>query len=85
MAHKKGQGSTRNGRDSKPKYRGIKIYGGQQVKAGGIIVRQLGSRFRPGVNTRLGKDFTLFSTVAGVVRFGTSRRVHVDAVAAAAE
>jgi len=83
MAHKKGQGSTRNGRDSKPKYRGIKIYGGQQVRAGAIIVRQLGSRFRAGVNTRLGKDFTLFSTVDGVVRFGTARRVHVDVVAAA--
>ena len=85
MAPKKGQGSTRNGRSSKPKYRGIKIYGGQTVPAGGIIVRQLGSRFRAGVNTRLGKDFTLFSTAHGVVRFGTGRRVHVDPVAAAAE
>jgi large subunit ribosomal protein L27 len=83
MAHKKGQGSTRNGRDSNPKYRGIKIYGGQQVRAGGIIVRQLGSRFRAGRNTRLGRDFTLFSTVDGVVRFGTGRRVHVEPATAA--
>ena len=78
MAHKKGQGSTRNGRSSRPQYRGIKVYGGQQIRAGGIIVRQLGTRFHPGVNTRLGGDFTLFSTVDGVVRFGTRRRVHVD-------
>jgi large subunit ribosomal protein L27 len=80
MAHKKGQGSTRNGRDSKPQFRGIKVYGGQTVPAGGIIVRQLGTKFHAGVNTRLGGDYTLFATAAGVVRFGTRRRVHVDPI-----
>ncbi len=80
MAHKKGQGSTRNGRDSNPKYRGVKRYGGERVTAGTIIVRQLGTKFHAGRNTRLGRDFTLFATVDGVVRFGTRRRVHVDAV-----
>jgi large subunit ribosomal protein L27 len=82
MAHKKGQGSTKNGRDSNPQYRGIKIYGGQTVKSGSIIVRQLGSRFKAGRNTRLGRDFTLFATSDGVVTYGTGRRVHVDPVAA---
>jgi len=80
MAHKKGQGSTKNGRNSSPQYRGIKVYGGQSVKAGGIIVRQLGSRFRAGRNTRLGKDYTLFSTAAGIVEFGSGRRVNVNPV-----
>ena len=80
MAHKKAGGSTKNGRDSNPQFRGIKLYGGQAAKAGSIIVRQLGSRFKPGVNTRLGKDYTLFATAAGVVRFGAGRRVHVDLV-----
>jgi large subunit ribosomal protein L27 len=84
MAHKKGQGSTRNGRSSNPQYRGIKMYGGQFVPAGGIIVRQLGSRFKAGVNTKLGKDWTLFATAPGVVRFGTGRRIHVDPIAVAA-
>ncbi len=82
MAHKKGQGSTRNGRDSNAQHRGIKVYGGSAVNAGAIIVRQLGSRFRAGRNTRLGRDYTLFATAAGVVLFGTGRRVHVDPVAA---
>ncbi len=87
MAHKKGQGSTRNGRNSNPQFRGIKIYGGQTVKSGCIIVRQLGTRFHPGRNTRLGRDYTLFATAPGVVSFGTGRRIHVDPVAetAAAE
>ena len=85
MAHKKGQGSTRNGRDSNPQYRGIKIYGGQTIRAGAIIVRQLGSKFKAGRNTRLGKDWTLFATAAGVVKFGTGRRVHVDPVPVIAE
>jgi len=82
MAHKKGQGSTKNGRDSKAQFRGIKIYGGQNVTSGTIIVRQLGSRFKSGRNTSLGRDFTLFATADGVVSFGTGRRVHVDPVAA---
>lgn len=81
MAHKKGQGSTRNGRDSNPQHRGIKIYGGERVVAGNIIVRQCGTRFHPGNNTALGRDFTLFATADGVVRFGTRRRIHVDPVA----
>jgi large subunit ribosomal protein L27 len=78
MAHKKGQGSTRNGRDSNPQYRGVKRYGGQVVTAGTIIVRQCGTPFRAGTNVGQGKDFTLYSLVDGTVRFGTGRRVFVD-------
>ena len=63
MAHKKGQGATRNGRDSRPQFRGVKAYGGQRVKAGAILVRQCGTRFRPGRNVGLGGDYTLFSVV----------------------
>ncbi len=69
MAHKKGQGATRNGRDSNPQYRGVKIYAGQTVRAGNIIVRQVGSTFHAGNNVGLGKDFTLWSRIDGVVRF----------------
>jgi large subunit ribosomal protein L27 len=76
MAHKKGQGSTRNGRDSNPKYRSIKLFGGETVKAGGIIVRQCGTKFFPGKNTRLGRDYTLFATAAGIVQFA-GRKVNV--------
>ena len=82
MAHKKGVGSTQNGRDSNPQFRGIKAYGGQRVNAGSIIVRQVGSKFHPGRNVRQGKDYTLFSIVEGVVRFQTNGRVHVDVAAA---
>jgi large subunit ribosomal protein L27 len=82
MAHKKGVGSTQNGRDSNPQFRGIKAYGGQRVNAGSIIVRQVGSKFHPGRNVRQGKDYTLFSIVEGVVRFQTNGRVHVDVPAA---
>jgi large subunit ribosomal protein L27 len=78
MAHKKGQGSTRNGRDSNPQFRGVKRYGGQAVTAGTIIVRQCGTVFRAGRNVGQGKDFTLYSLVEGTVRFGTGRRVFVD-------
>ena len=77
MAHKNGQGSSRNGRDSNPQYRGVKLYGGQTVKAGGIIVRQCGTKFHAGVNVGMGKDYTLFALKPGVVEFGTQRRVHV--------
>ena len=77
MAHKKGQGSSRNGRDSNPQYRGVKLYGGQTVKAGGIIVRQCGTKFHPGVNVGMGKDFTLFALKPRLVEFGTRRRVNV--------
>ncbi|MEC9441633.1 MAG: 50S ribosomal protein L27 [Myxococcota bacterium] len=73
MAHKKGQGSTRNGRDSNPQYRGVKRYGGQWVNAGGIIVRQVGSTFHAGDNVGTGKDYTLFSLVDGTVEFRTRR------------
>ena len=69
MAHKKAGGSTRNGRDSNPKFLGVKKYGGQSVIAGNIIVRQRGTKFRPGLNVGIGKDDTIFSKVVGQVRF----------------
>ncbi|MCS6799946.1 MAG: 50S ribosomal protein L27 [Myxococcota bacterium] len=72
MAHKKGQGATRNGRDSQPKYRGVKVFGGQSVKAGSILVRQVGTRFHPGANVGLGRDFTLWSRIDGIVKFERS-------------
>ena len=78
MAHKKGQGSSRNGRDSNPQFRGVKRFGGQAVGPGTILVRQCGTRFRPGANVGLGSDYTLFSKVAGRVRFQSNRKVHVD-------
>lgn len=69
MAHKKGQGSTRNGRDSNPQYRGVKLYGGQFAKAGSIIVRQCGTKFHPGFNVGMGKDYSLFAKADGIVEF----------------
>ncbi len=89
MAHKKGQGSTRNGRDSNPQYLGIKRFGGEQVTGGSIIVRQRGTKFFPGTNVGRGKDDTLFAKVGGVVKFQDRGRhgrfVHVlPAVAPAA-
>ncbi|MEP7008949.1 MAG: 50S ribosomal protein L27 [Acidobacteriota bacterium] len=69
MAHKKGQGSTRNGRDSNPQYLGIKRFGGEQVTGGSIIVRQRGTKFFPGTNVGRGKDDTLFAKIGGVVKF----------------
>lgn len=69
MAHKKGQGSTRNGRDSNAQYRGVKVFGGQDIKSGGIIVRQVGSTVHAGRNVGTGKDYTLFAKVDGVVKF----------------
>ena len=69
MAHKKGVGSSRNGRDSNPKYLGVKRFGGQFVRAGNILVRQRGTRFHPGKNVRRGSDDTLFAVADGVVRF----------------
>jgi large subunit ribosomal protein L27 len=77
MAHKKAAGSSRNGRDSAGQRRGVKIFGGQRVKAGNIIVRQLGTQFHPGENVRVGKDYTLFAKIDGVVayeRHGRSRQ-----------
>jgi large subunit ribosomal protein L27 len=73
MAHKKGQGSTRNGRDSNPQYRGVKKGDGQVVRAGNILVRQLGTRFHAGQNVGTGRDWTLFSLIDGKVRFETFR------------
>ena len=69
MAHKKGVGSSRNGRDSKPKYLGVKEFGGEAVKAGSILVRQRGTPFHPGVNVGKGKDDTLYSLIEGFVKF----------------
>jgi large subunit ribosomal protein L27 len=69
MAHKKGAGSTKNGRDSNSKRRGVKRFGGQLVSAGSILIRQCGTRFHPGNNVGLGRDYTLFSLVDGVVKF----------------
>jgi large subunit ribosomal protein L27 len=77
MAHKKAGGSSRNGRDSNGQRRGVKRYGGQTVKAGNILVRQLGTRIHPGVNVGLGKDYTLFAKINGIVayeRLGRSRK-----------
>jgi large subunit ribosomal protein L27 len=73
MAHKKGQGSSRNGRDSQGQRRGVKVFGGQTVTAGAILVRQLGTRIHPGRNVGLGKDYTLFALRDGVVQYGKSR------------
>ena len=78
MAHKKGQGSSRNGRDSNPQFRGVKRYGGQAVTPGTILVRQCGTRFHAGHNVGMGNDYTLFSKVEGTVRFQSNRRIHVD-------
>lgn len=77
MAHKKGQGSTRNGRDSNAQRRGIKAYAGEFVTAGSIIVRQCGTKFHAGLNVKRAKDDTLFSLIDGFVEFGTGRKVHV--------
>ncbi len=76
MAHKKGQGSTKNGRDSNPQYRGIKLFGGQAAKPGSIIVRQVGTPFNAGFMVRRGKDDTLFSVADGTVVY-RGRKVHV--------
>ncbi len=88
MAHKKGQGSTRNGRDSNPQYRGVEKYDGEHGKGGSIIVRQVGSHFHPGRNVGQGRDYTLYSTVEGHVRFEIRNRrrfISVTPLEAAAE
>jgi large subunit ribosomal protein L27 len=81
MAHKKGGGSAKNGRDSRAQRLGVKRYGGQAVRSGSIIIRQHGSHIRPGQNVGVGKDYTLFATIDGVVKFeplpGGRRRVSV--------
>ncbi|MCK9328531.1 MAG: 50S ribosomal protein L27 [Candidatus Cloacimonetes bacterium] len=73
MAHKKGVGSSRNGRDSNPKYLGVKKFGGESVIAGNIIIRQRGTKFHPGVNVGIGRDFTIFSLIDGNVKFTTKK------------
>ena len=87
MAHKKGVGSSRNGRDSNPKYRGVKKYGGERVVAGNIIVRQCGTKWHPGNNVGLGTDYTIFALIDGVVKYesyrGDKRQVSVDAAGGA--
>ena len=83
MAHKKGQGSTKNGRDSNPQHRGVKRYGGQHVTAGSIIIRQCGTRYLPGKNVKRANDDTLFALIEGTVRFQSNRKVHVDPATAA--
>ena len=78
MAHKKGQGSSKNGRDSNAQRRGVKRFGGQKVTAGSIIVRQLGTRFHPGRNVGMGRDFTIFALKNGTVEFDKNgRRVNI--------
>ncbi len=82
MAHKKGQGSVKNGRDSQSKRRGVKKFGGERVLAGNIIIRQCGTKWHPGKNVGIGRDYTIFSLVEGAVRFDRDgRRVNVDAAA----
>ena len=81
MSHKKGQGSSRNGRDSNGQRRGMKVFGGQEINAGTILVRQVGTKIHPGQNVGLGRDFTLFALKPGTVRYGTSRGrtlAHID-------
>ncbi len=73
MSHKKGQGSSRNGRDSNGQRRGVKLFGGQEVRAGSILVRQVGTRIHPGRNVGLGRDYTLFALIDGTVAYGRSR------------
>ncbi|MCW5296788.1 MULTISPECIES: 50S ribosomal protein L27 [Herbaspirillum] len=87
MAHKKGGGTTRNGRDSESKRLGVKVYGGQAINAGGIIIRQRGTKVHPGENVGMGKDHTLFALTEGKVQFvikGVAKRQYVTVVAAAA-
>ena len=85
MAHKKGQGSIKNGRDSNPKYLGVKRFGGQKVNAGTIIIRQRGTKFHPGKNVGLGRDFTLYALAEGAVHFDKGgRRVNIVPVTEAA-
>ena len=86
MAHKKGQGSSRNGRDSNAQRRGVKVFGGQSVRAGGIIIRQVGTKIHPGVNVGLGRDYTIFAKIDGVVKFERldKRRKKVSVYAPAA-
>lgn len=89
MAHKKGQGSSRNGRDSNSQRRGVKRYGGQVVKAGNILVRQVGTKFHAGNNVGMGRDYTLFALIEGTVNFtigrGGRKKVHILPLAPVSE
>lgn len=79
MAHKKGVGSSRNGRDSNPQYLGVKEFGGEKVRAGYVLVRQRGTKFHPGKNVGLGKDYTLFALIDGIVKFeGDKKRRRIS-------
>ncbi len=80
MAHKKGQGSSRNGRDSNPQYRGVKMYGGQKVRAGNIIVRQCGTKWHPGKGVGLGRDFTIYALIDGVIKYEKKRHTYVNVI-----
>ena len=83
MAHKKGQGSVKNGRDSNSKRRGVKKFGGEAVTAGNILIRQCGTKWHPGKGVGLGRDYTIFAVVDGTVRFDRNgRRINVDPVEA---
>jgi large subunit ribosomal protein L27 len=84
MAHKKGQGSTRNGRDSNPQYRGVKVYAGEVVGIGAILVRQVGNRIHAGAHVGTGRDFTLYALKPGRVKYITGNRVTIDPVATSA-
>ncbi len=84
MAHKKGGGSTRNGRDSESKRLGVKVYGGQAISAGAIIVRQRGTKFHPGTNVGIGKDHTLYSLVDGTVEFAVKGALNKRTVSVSA-
>ena len=84
MAHKTGQGSTRNGRDSNPQYRGVKVYAGEVVGIGAILVRQVGNRIHAGANVGTGRDFTLYALKPGRVKYITGNRVTIDPVATSA-
>ncbi len=80
MAHKKAGGSTRNGRDSRGQRRGVKVFGGESVRAGNILVRQLGTRIHPGKNVGMGRDFTLFAKIDGLVRYQRLGRLRKQVV-----
>ncbi len=86
MAHKKGEGKVLNGRDSNPKYLGVKRFGGESVTAGSIIVKQRGTKFHPGTNVGVGKDFTIYATIDGTVQFkkGKNDRTFIHILAAQA-
>ena len=81
MAHKKAGGSSKNGRDSNGQRRGVKVYGGQNIPAGSILVRQCGTKIYPGKNVGQGKDYTLFALVDGTVKFQSNRKVHIEPIA----